>query len=73
LVKKSTIDRIFEELQNKNTIDIGTEIVGVDSITVKVHPDAAGVRKSCGEQSIGHSKGGLQQKFIWLPRLPNLR
>ena len=71
--KKSTIDRIFDELQNKNIIDIRTEIVCVDSTTVKVHPDAAGARKSCGEQSIGHSKGGLQQKFIWLPRLPNLR
>ena len=71
--KKSTIDRIFEELQNKNIIDIRTEIVCVDSTTVNVHPDAAGARKSFGEQSIGHSKGGLQQKFIWLPHLPNLR
>ncbi len=71
--KKGTIDRIFEELQNKNIIDIRTEIVCIDSTTVKVHPDAAGAGKSCGEQSIGRSKGGSQQRFIWLPRLPNLR
>ena len=71
--KNGTIDRIFEELQNKNIIDIRTEIVCVDSTTVKVHPDAAGARKNCGKQSIGRSKGGSQQRFIWLPRLPNLR
>ena len=28
------------------------------STSIKVHPDAAGARKSNGEQSIGRSKGG---------------
>ena len=31
---------------------------GTDSTSIKVHPDAAGARKSNGEQSIGRSKGG---------------
>jgi len=26
-----------------------------------------------GDQAIGRSKGGSPQRFIWLPRLPNLR
>lgn len=60
--KKGTIDRI-EEIQNKNIIDIKTEIVCIDSTTVKNHPDAAGARKSCGEQSIGRSKKGLTAKI----------
>lgn len=69
--KNGTIDRIFEELQTQNIIEIRTEIICIDSTSVKVHPDAAGARKSNGEQSIGRSKGDLQQRFIWLPRLPN--
>lgn len=66
--KNGTIDRIFEELQRKNIIEIRTEIVCIDSTSIKVHPDAAGALKSKGEQSIGRSKGGSQQSFIWLPR-----
>jgi len=70
--KNGTIDRIFESLQTENIIDIRTEIVRIDSTSIKVHPDASGARKSSGKQSIGRSKGGSQQRFIWLPRLKNL-
>lgn len=70
--KNGTIDRIFEALQNENIIDIRTKIVCIDSTSVKVHPDATGARRSNGKQSIGRSKGGSQQRFIWLPRLKNL-
>ncbi len=70
--KNGTIDKIFEELQKQNIIEIRTQIVCIDSTSIKVHPDAAGARKSNGEQSIGRSKGGSQQRFIWLPRLPNM-
>lgn len=66
--KNGTIDRIFEELQRKNIIEIRTEIICIDSTSIKVHPDAAGALKSNGEQSMGRSKGGSQQSFIWLPR-----
>lgn len=71
--KNGVIDRIFEALQEENIIEIRTEIICIDSTSIKVHPDATGARKSSGEQSIGRSKGGLQQRFIWLPRLRNLQ
>lgn len=71
--KNGVIDRIFEALQEENIIEIRTEIICIDSTSIKVHPDAAGARKSSGEQSIGRSKGGSQQRFIWLPRLRNLQ
>ena len=71
--KNGTIDRIFEALQEENIIEIRTEIICIDSTSIKVHPDAAGARKSSGEQSIGRSKGGSQQRFIWLPRLRNMQ
>lgn len=59
--KNGTIERIFEELQNKNIINIRTEIVFI----------TAGAKKSGVEQSNERSKG--KQRFVWLPRLPNLR
>lgn len=71
--KSGVIDRIFEALQEENIIEIRTEIICIDSTSIKVHPDAAGARKSSGEQNIGRSKGGSQQRFIWLPRLRNMQ
>jgi transposase len=71
--KSGVLERIFEALQNENIIDIRTEIVCIDSTSIKVHPDAAGAEKRNGPQAIGRSKGGSQPRFIWLPRLPNLR
>ena len=56
--KNGTISRIFDEMQKLNIIDIRTDVLCIDSTSVKVHPDAAGARKSSGEQSIGRSKGG---------------
>lgn len=61
--KNGTIDRIFEALQEKNIIEIRTEIICIDSTSVKVHPDAAGARKSEGEQSIRSFKRGLTTKI----------
>ena len=56
--KNGTIQRIFEEFQKQKIIDIQSEVLSLDSTSVKVHPDAAGARKSSGEQNIGRSKGG---------------
>ena len=56
--KNGTIQRIFEELQKQKIIDIQSEVLSLDSTSVKVHTDAAGARKSSGEQNIGRSKGG---------------
>ena len=56
--KNGTIKRIFEKMQELNIIDVRTDTLCIDSTRIKVHPDAAGARKSNGEQSIGRSKGG---------------
>lgn len=56
--KNGTISRIFEKMQKLDIIDIRTDVLCIDSTSIKVHPDAAGARKSSGEQSIGRSKGG---------------
>ena len=68
--KNGITDEIFETMQTENIIEIRTEIICIDSTSIKVHPDASGARKENGEQSIGRSKGGSQQRFIWCPHLP---
>lgn len=60
--KSGVIDRIFETLQEENIIEIRTEIICIDSTSIKVHPDAAGARKSSGEQSIGRVQKGAHNK-----------
>ena len=56
--KNGTMKKIFEKMQALNIIDVRTDTLCIDSTSIKVHPDAAGARKSSGEQSIGRSKGG---------------
>ena len=55
--KNGTIQQIFEKMQEMNIIDIRSDILCLDSTSIKVHPDAAGAQKSSEEQSIGRSKG----------------
>ena len=56
--KNGTIQKIFDEMQKMGLVNINTDVLCIDSTSIKVHPDAAGARKSGGEQSIGRSKGG---------------
>lgn len=63
--KNGTIEKIFNTMQELNIIDVRTDVLCIDSTSIKVHPDAAGARKTSGEQSIGHSKGGWQQRYIF--------
>ena len=58
LSKNVTIQKIFDEMQKLNIIDIWTDVLCIDSTDIKVHPDAARARKTSGEQSIWSSKGG---------------
>jgi len=69
--KNGTLERIFEALQNEGIIALETKIVCIDSTTVKVHPDAAGCLKKTASRALGVPKADSQQRFIWLPRLPN--
>ena len=50
--KNGTIQRIFEELQSQNIIDIQSKILCLDSTSVKVYPNTSGARKSSVEQSL---------------------
>ena len=60
--KKGIIEQIFLKLQEEKIIKIDTDILCIDSTSIKVHPDGTGTLKTNGKQSIGRSKGGSQQK-----------
>ena len=43
--KKGVLDRLFEAMQAHNLIRIKVECLGLDSTSVKVHPDGTGALK----------------------------
>ena len=55
------LDRVFQRLQQEQLID--PEVLGLDSTSVKVHPDATGALKKRGPQAIGRSRGGMNTKI----------
>ena len=55
------LQRVFERLQQEQIIDL--DVLGLDSTTIKVHPDATGALKKRGPQAIGRSRGGLTTKL----------
>ena len=63
LVQKRVLERLFAALWEQQ--EVGEEVVcfGLDSTSVKVHPDGTGARKTNGPQSIGKSRGGWNTKI----------
>ena len=55
------LTRVFQRLQQEQLID--QAVLGLDSTTVKVHPDATGALKKHGPQAIGRSRAGLTTKI----------
>ena len=55
------LDRVFQRLQQEQLID--PEVLGLDSTSVKVHPDGCGALKKRGPQAIGRSRGGMNTKI----------
>lgn len=67
--ENGVLDRLFEALQAHNIIRISVDCIGLDSTSVKVHPDGTGaLKKTVRNPSVSHEVAG-QQKFIWYPRM----
>ena len=62
--ENGTVQKIFDEMQKIGLIKTDTDVLCIDSTIIKVHPDAAGARKSSGEQDIGYSEGSRRQSSI---------
>ena len=61
--QNGVLERLFAALQKQEVN--GEEVVcfGLDSTSVKVHPDGTGARKASGPQSLGKSRGGWNTKI----------
>jgi len=57
------LECLFVALQKEKLIKISVTCIGLDSTSIKVHPDAGGCFKKNGPQSIGKSRGGLTTKI----------
>ena len=59
---KGVLARIFTALQAQRLIASRVECIGLDSTSIKVHPDSRGGSKKNGAQAIGKSRGGWNTK-----------
>ena len=63
------LDRVFQALQEQRLIRIRVECLGLDSTSVKVHPDRTGaLKKTAPKPSASRAAAGTP-RFIWLPRM----
>jgi hypothetical protein len=63
------LDKLFIALQQHNLIKINVECLGLDSTSVKVHPDGTGALKKTVSKPLENLAGDGTQRFIWLPRM----
>lgn len=71
--KSGALAKVFEALQRRQIISIKIEAVSLDSTIVKVHPDGTGALKKEGRNPSANPRAAGQQKFIWLPQMPDAR
>ena len=71
--KNGVLDRVFEHLQREQIVRIKVEALGLDSTSVKVHPDGAGARKKTVRKPSASPAAAGPPSFIWLPRMPERR
>ena len=67
--KKGIVDRVFEQLQRSQIVQIRIEAVSLDSTIVKVHPDGTGALKKTDRKPSESPEVAGPPKFIWLPRM----
>jgi transposase len=67
--KNGVLDRVFEKLQVEQIVRIKLEAVGLDSTSIKVHPDGTGALKKTDPRLSGSLGAGGTPRFIWLPRM----
>ena len=64
------LDRVFEQLQRDRIIRIRIEALGLDSTSIKAHPDGEGTRKEKNREPSASPGAAGTPDFIWLPRMP---
>ena len=67
--KSGALDRVFEKLQLEQIVRIRIEAFGLDSTSVKVHPDGTGALKKTDPKLSASPVADGPPRFIWLPRM----
>jgi transposase len=67
------LDRVFQALQAHRLIRIRVECIGLDSTSVKVHPDGTGALKKTARKPSASRAAAGPPRFIWLPRMNEWR
>lgn len=67
--ERGVLERLFVALQKEKLIQISITCLGLDSTSIKVHPDAAGALKKKALNPSENHGADSPQKFIWLPRM----
>jgi transposase len=67
--KAGVLDRVFEQLQRQQIVQIKLEAVSLDSTIIKVHPDGTGALKKTARKPSANPAVAGAPKFIWLPRM----
>jgi transposase len=71
--RNGVLDRVFEQLQRDQVVRIKVEALGLDSTSVKVHPDGTGARKKTARNPSASPAADGTPRFIRLPRMPERR
>ena len=67
--RNGVLERVFEALQEQQLLAVRLEVLGLDSTSVKVHPDGTGaLKKTARKPSVAHGEDE-PPSFIWLPQL----
>jgi len=66
------LERLFRGLQKEKLIKVSITCLGLDSTSVKVHPDTVGALKKTGHNPSEDHGEDSPQKFIWLPQMIEL-
>jgi transposase len=74
--KSGVLDRVFEQLQHLQIIQIKIEIVQVkieamplDSTVIEIHTDGTGALRKTAPKLLASRAADGPPKFIWLPRM----
>ena len=67
--KAGVLDRLFARLQQEQLVRIKIEALGLDSTSVKVHPDGTGALKKTALRPSASPAAAGPPRFIWLPRM----
>ena len=67
--KAGVLDRVFEELQRQQVLQMRIELVSLDSTSVKVYPDASGALKKTAPSPSASPEEDGTPRFFWLPRM----